>query len=91
MTMDIAFDPAKDHQNLTKHGLSLALAAELEWDLIRVTEDSREAYGEQRWIGFAPIGRTVYCVVFTEDDNRYRIISLRKATPKEVRDYARHI
>ena len=54
-------------------------------------EDSREAYDEQRWIGFAPIGRLLYCVVFTEDDDVYRLISLRKATPSEVRDYARQI
>ncbi|WP_200247504.1 BrnT family toxin [Lamprobacter modestohalophilus] len=54
-------------------------------------EDTREAYGEQRWIGFAPIGRAVYCVVFTEERELYRIISLHKATPKEIRDYARYI
>ncbi|WP_425338413.1 BrnT family toxin [Thiorhodococcus minor] len=52
---------------------------------------AREAYGEKRWIGFAPIGRAVYCVVFTETDEVYRLVSLRKATPKEVRDDARHI
>jgi hypothetical protein len=56
-----------------------------------VREDAREAYGEQRWIGFAHIGRALYCVVFTQDDKVYRIVSLRKATPREVRNYARHI
>ena len=54
-------------------------------------EDIREEYGEQRMVGFAPIGRTVYCVVFTEEDDVYRIISLRKALPKEVRAYASQI
>ena len=43
------------------------------------------------WIGFAPIGRALYCVVFTQQDEVHRIISLRKATPREVREYARHI
>jgi hypothetical protein len=42
-------------------------------------------------VGFAPIGRTVYCVVFTERDDGYRIVSLRKALPKEVRAYASRI
>jgi len=28
----IAFDPAKDAANQTKHGLSLALASELDWE-----------------------------------------------------------
>ena len=57
----------------------------------QVREDAREVYGEQRWIGFAPIGRALYCVVFTQDDDVHRIISLRNATPREVRDYASHI
>jgi len=73
------------------NGVSLALAVDLEWDLMLAREDAREAYGEQRWIGVAPIGRVLYCVVFTEEDDIYRIISLRKATTREVRDYAREI
>ncbi len=89
--MDIAFDAAKDRRNIAHHGVSLALAAELEWDLMLACEDAREAYGEQRWIGVAPIGRVLYCVVFTEEDDVYRIISLREATTREVRDYAREI
>ncbi len=89
--MEITFDPAKDRKNIAKHGLSLALAASLEWDLLLATEDIREDYGEVRWVGFAPIGSMVYCVVFTEHDAVYRMISLRKALPKEVRAYARQI
>lgn len=89
--MKITFDPAKDVSNIVKHGVSLAVAADLEWDLALVREDERDAYGEMRMVGFAPIGRALYCVAFTEDHEVYRIISLRKATPREVRDYARHI
>ena len=33
-------------------------------------EDDRENYGELRMIGFAPIGRVVYFVAFTESDDR---------------------
>lgn len=87
----MTFDPAKDARNIAKHGLSLALAKSLEWDLLLATEDTREAYGEMRWIGYAPIGMDVYCVVFTHDSEHYHIISLRPARPKEVRAYARHI
>lgn len=85
--MQIAFDPAKDAANVAKHGVSLALAEDLEWDLMLVREDAREAYGEQRWIGFAPIGDAIYCVVFTEANDCYRIISLRGATNGEKRTY----
>ena len=85
--MEIEFDPAKD----AKHSVSLALAESLEWELLLATEDTREGYGEVRMEGFAPIGRTVYCVVFAEKGDVYRIISLRKALPKEVRAYASQI
>ena len=88
--MQIEYDPAKDAINSTKHGVSLALARALEWDLLLVTEDAREPYGEARWIGYAPIGSDVYCVVFTNDHEVYRIISLRPARPQEVRAYARY-
>ena len=59
--------------------------------LLLATEDDREDYGELRMIGFAPIGRVVYFVAFTENDDTYRVISPRKATPKEVRYYASQI
>ena len=89
--MKFEFDPIKDAKNIAKHGVSLTLAESLEWDLLLATEDTREDYDEVRLVGFAPIGRTVYCVVFTENDDVYRVISLRKALPKEVRAYASQI
>lgn len=88
--MHITFDPAKDRLNLANHGVSLALAQSLEWDLIQVEEDTRIAYGEQRWIGLAPRGQRIYCVVFTEEQDGYRIISLREATNHEKRTYVDH-
>ena len=89
--MNIAFDPAKDRLNIARHGLSLGLAKDLEWDLAQVCEDGREAYGEQRFVGYAPIGQLIYCVVFTEADDHYRIISLREATNREKRTYIHHL
>ncbi|MEA1049700.1 BrnT family toxin [Lamprobacter modestohalophilus] len=89
--MNITFDPVKDRLNMANHGVSLALAESLEWEWIWVHEDIREAYGEQRWVGFAPIGQRIYCVVFTEDQDFYRIISLREATNREKRTYIDHI
>ena len=91
--MQIEFNPAKDVLNIKNHGLSLAAAAELEWDLlISNADDTRHDYYEQRMVGFAPIGNDVYCVVFVErEDDVMRVISLRKATKQEVRDYADQI
>ena len=89
--MNITFDPAKDRLNITSHGVSLALADQLDWDLMVCREDDREDYGELRLVGHVPIGNTVYVVAFTVEDDSYRIISLRRAEPKEVRYYASQI
>jgi hypothetical protein len=87
----IAFDPDKDARNIAKHGVSLALASSLEWDLMICREDDREDYGEVRLACYAPIGAKVYAVVLCQTDDVYRIISLRPADPKEVRYYASQI
>jgi uncharacterized DUF497 family protein len=42
-------------------------------------------------VGFAPIAEDVYCVVFTEHSDTYRIISLGPALAREVRAYARQV
>lgn len=88
--VDINFNPNKDRLNIADHGVSLALAEKLEWDLMVCREDGREDYGEFRLQCFAPISDQLYCVICIEDDDRYRIISLREATPKEVRNYAHY-
>ncbi len=36
--MRIEFDPAKDTANQIKHGLSLAMASELDWEAALVAE-----------------------------------------------------
>jgi uncharacterized DUF497 family protein len=53
-----------------------------------VDPDTREDYGEKRWIGIGSIrGRTTY-VVFTEPGpETIRIVSLRKATHRERKQY----
>ncbi len=89
--MEITYNHKKDLINKKKHGVSLRVARRLEWDLLIAEQDVRFNYDEIRILGFAPIGKTVYCVVFTEENDHYHIISLRKADKQEVRDYARKI
>ena len=89
--MDIEFDSAKDAGNIAKHGISLTVAASLEWDPMICRKDDREDYGELRLACYAPIGTRVYAVVLCEQDDRYRIISLRPAEAREVRYYASKI
>lgn len=47
------FDPAKNTENLRKHGVSLALGAEVLTDVNVIEKEDRTAnYGEVRFIAF---------------------------------------
>ena len=89
--MELAFDAAKDASNRAKHGVSLAEAARLDWDRTLAKPDLRADYGEQRQIGYGPIGRRLYCVVFVDRGDTRRIISLRKANNREIDRYEAEI
>jgi uncharacterized DUF497 family protein len=90
--MDIEFDRIKDESNLAKHGISLGLAAELDWDNALVWLDERFSYPEIRMIALAPKTHTLYYVAFAERENDIkRIISLRRATRQEVKHYVKTI
>ena len=87
--MHIVFDPEKDATNLSKHGVSLAAAARLDWDAALAWIDDRADYGEPRIVALAPIGERLFFVVFVDRDGARRIISLRRANRREVNHYVR--
>ncbi len=64
--MRIEFDPGKDAANREKHGLSLQLAVELDWESALVWLDEREDYGEMRMIALAPKTAILYYVAFVD-------------------------
>ena len=88
--MRIEFDPAKDAANQAKHGLSLALAADLEWGSALVWTDGRKEYCETRQSALALIGQRLYFVAFVDRGDARRAISLRKANIREVTHYAKN-
>jgi uncharacterized DUF497 family protein len=85
--MHITFDPGKDKLNQSKHGISLAEAANLDWASVMVKPDTRRDYQELREIGYGLIGNRLYCVVLVQRGESFHIISLRKANSREVKDY----
>ncbi len=90
MTAD--FDPQKDAANFKKHGVSLSGGDGVLNDPLAITVEDESAEGEQR---FVTIGMNVFgslmVVVHTPRDEETRIISVRKADPKERRDYEKNI
>ena len=89
--MRIEFDPAKDSGNQTKHGVSLALAGELDWDAALVWVDERFEYAELRMIALAPKTNILYYVAFVDRGTTRRVISLRRANRREVKHYVENI
>ena len=85
--MRIEFDPAKDAKNLIKHGLSLAMAGNLDWEAALVWVDARFEYDEKRMIALAPKTNILYYVEFVDRGKVRRVISLRRANRREVKYY----
>ena len=89
--MRIEFDPAKDAANQAKHGVSLSLAVELDWEAALVWVDIRFEYEESRMIALAPKIEILYYVAFVERGAARRIISLRRANRREVSHYVQSL
>ena len=83
--VQIEFDPAKDATNRRERGLPLALGAVVLANLIGEVEDTRRDYGERRMRAYGTIAGRLHVCVYTMRGEAYRIISLRKAKPAEVR------
>jgi uncharacterized protein len=90
--MASTFDPAKDAANLSKHGISLSERDGVLHDPLALTLEDRSSQGEQR---FVSIGMNLFgklrVVVYALRGDDVRIISVRKAEPKEVRTYENRV
>ena len=89
--MDLRFewDPQKAAKNLAKHGVSFEDAATVFGDLLgRIEVDPRHSAGEER---FVLLGisreRRLLAVMFAERGEAIRLISARRATRRERREY----
>ena len=80
------WDGAKNQSNIAKHGVDFALMKEFDWDTAVVAPDV--AHEEPRWVGHGFIGNALHVLVFAERGERLRIISLRKASAREKKNYA---
>ena len=89
--MRIEFDPAKDTSNQAKHGVSLVLARELDWEAALVWVDDRFEYEELRMIALAPRTEILYCVAVVDRGEVRRVISLRRANRREVKHYVENV
>jgi len=83
----IEFDPAKNAKNILERGISFELAAEFDLATAKIWADTRKDYGEERFIALGYIGERLFSLVFTVRGEVLRVISLRKANSREVKNY----
>lgn len=86
--MPLEYDPAKAEANLKKHDVSFADAEGVLQDPLALTVQDPEARGEPRFvsIGLGNAGDRLV-VVYTARAGAYRLISARRATRNERRQY----
>jgi uncharacterized DUF497 family protein len=90
--MILEWDEVKNRANIRKHGLDFADAEEIFRGVLVADPDTREDYGERRWIGLGLIrGRTTHVVFAEREPDTIRVISLRKATRRENKQYEKAI
>ena len=85
--MEYEWDPAKAAANLRKHGVDLADAVSVLSDPLAATRDDEHPYEARRLtLGVDAVGRLLV-VCYVRRGTKVRIISARKATPHERRQY----
>ena len=85
--MKFEWDEAKRKSNIEKHGIDFVDASVLFENVTLTIEDDRFDYGEERFVTFGILEGRVLAVVHTEDEDSIRIISMRKATKNEEKEY----
>ena len=90
--MTFEWSESKNRANIRKHGFHFADAEEMFRGGFFYEPDTREDYGERRWTGLGTIRGRIAHVVFVERGaDTIRVISLRKASRCECKEYEKAI
>ena len=90
--MQFEWDENKNQLNQRKHGISFEEAKEIFFGTIFTSVSEKIDYGEIREISIGKIQNVlIVAVVHTDRNGKIRIISARKATPKERRKYNEYL
>ena len=92
VTMLFIWDPAKVEANIKKHGVSFDVAVTVFYDPLHLSVLDGKERGEKRWvtIGLAADSQTLVVVHLYRElgsNELVRIISARRATRKEKKQY----
>jgi hypothetical protein len=85
--MIFEWDEGKNDINISKHGIDFNDITDAFNNSMIIREDSRQDYGEDRFIGIGKIMSFEIVIVWTIRDEKIRIISARQANIKERKIY----
>ena len=80
-----SWDEKKRTLNLAKHGIDFHDAGVIFDGPLVTVEDTREDYGELRYVALGLLAGVVVSLTYSERGDRIRIISIRKALKHEAR------
>ena len=83
--MQYEWDGEKRAINLAKHGVDFAHIERFEWDSALTVSQIR--FGERRYVAVGNVAGRLHVVVYSRRGVNRRIISFRKANPREERRY----
>jgi len=89
--MIFEWDETKRKANIKKHGIDFVNAPTIFSGYTLTIEDDRYDYGEERFVTLGILDGRVVAVVHTESEDLIRIISIRKATKYEEKEYSSQI
>lgn len=87
MSDTYTWDENKRQSTLAERGVDFADMTSFAWDTALTATDTRNEYGETRYISLGFINIRLHVCVWCYREDTTRIISLRKANKKEIKSY----
>ncbi len=88
---EFEWDPVKEEKNINERDLDFTTASRIWEGFVFEQSDDRRDYGESRLQALGEIDGRLMVVVFTWRGTARRIISARKANPREKRRFEAEI
>tara|TARA_B110001454_G_C12515498_1_gene348717 strand:+ start:293 stop:571 length:279 start_codon:yes stop_codon:yes gene_type:complete len=87
--VQITYDPAKNQRNIDERQLPFDQASKFDFESALIQVDARRDYSETRYIALGLLHGRLHVLCFAETHDGIRVISFRKANPREVSRYAK--
>ena len=81
--MNISYDPTKNAHNIKERGLSFDRAVDFDFETAKIWQDLRKSYPQARFVAIGYLDDRLHVLVFGETARGIRVISFRKANPRE--------